>query len=61
MKYASIPVFPPTKDRLTKRMVYGDSFDTAINRLLDQLEKYEKPIAITVEVIKPPSPTQSTT
>ena len=40
-KFVSLNVLPSTKERLIKRMSYGDSIDKAITQLLDIADKLD--------------------
>ena len=51
----TLAVNQDTKLRLMKHMVYGDSFDSAINSLIDRIEAFEKrPELKSDEVAIPP-------
>ena len=43
MSRVTIAINPETKLRLMRHMVYGDSFDSAINAILDKLEQPSTP------------------
>jgi len=38
-----VRVFKSTRDRLKERGKKGDSYDAIINRLIDEVEKHERP------------------
>jgi hypothetical protein len=41
----TLKIKPDTAERLKKRMVYGDSFDTGIKHLLDLVDRIEGKIS----------------
>lgn len=43
----SIKIKMPTKLRLMRRMKYGDSFDSALNEMLDALDKHKLDMPLT--------------